>query len=108
MLWNECLTSCHNIMVLLNRIIDNPETTDHERGHLASQLLDCVQVKRELLSDPTIIMDVMNAMKQIRQNTIEIVPNQTRHLLQSEMQHRAKRSRTAATGRRRRRRIEWR
>ena len=51
-------------MVLLNRIIDNPETTDHERGHLASQLLDCVQVKRELLSDPTIIMDVMNAMKQ--------------------------------------------
>lgn len=49
-LWESCLTQVHSTMAAVSAIIEDPATSTHDKIHAHSLMLNCIEVKEELIS----------------------------------------------------------
>jgi hypothetical protein len=47
-------------MAAVSAIIEDPVTSIHDKIHVHSLMLNCIEVKEELISDPTIIQEALD------------------------------------------------
>jgi DNA-binding CsgD family transcriptional regulator len=83
-LWESCLTQLHNTMAAVSRIAEDPKTSTHDKLHAHSLMVDCIEVKEELTSDPTIIQEALDIVDQTKKHIVEIAPEKSKELLHME------------------------
>ena len=83
-LWESCLTQLHNTMGAVARIAEDPNTSTHDKLHAHSLMVNCIEVKEELISDPTIIQEALDIVDQTKRRIVEIAPEKSKELLQTE------------------------
>jgi hypothetical protein len=80
-LWESCLTQLHSTMEAVSRIAEDPNTPTHDKLHAHSLMVDCIEVKEELISDPTIIQEALQIVDQTKKRIVEIAPEKSKELL---------------------------
>jgi DNA-binding CsgD family transcriptional regulator len=80
-LWESCLTNLHNTMAAVAKIAEDPNTSAHDRLQAYSLMVDCIEVKEGLISDPTIIQEALELVDQTKKRIVEIAPEQSKELL---------------------------
>jgi hypothetical protein len=83
-LWESCLTQLHSTMAEVSRIIEDPNTPTHDKIHTHSLMVNCIEVKEELISDPTIIQEALQIVDQTKKRIVEIAPEKSKKLLHME------------------------
>ena len=83
-LWESCLTQLHNTMAAVARIAADPNTPTHDKLYAHSLMVDCIEVKEELISDPTIIQEALDIVDQTKNRIVEIAPESSKELLHME------------------------
>ncbi|SRR5215204_1473958 len=81
-LWEQCLTQLHNMMASVDKLLSDPETSTHDKLHAHSLILNCIEVKEELISDPTIIQEALDIVDKTKKRIVEIAPENSKELLQ--------------------------
>ena len=71
-------------MAAVSAIIEDPATSTHDRIHAHSLMLNCIEVKEELISDPTIIQEALTVVDDTKKHIVEIVPEESKELLHIE------------------------
>ena len=85
-LWESCLTQLHSTMAAVSAIIEDPVTSTHDKIHAHSLMLNCIEVKEELISDPTIIQKALDIVDQTKKRIVEIAPENSKELLHIEQE----------------------
>lgn len=83
-LWESCLTQVHSTMAAVSAIIEDPATSTHDKIHAHSLMLNCIEVKEELISDPTIIQEALRVVDDTKKHIVEIAPEKSKELLHME------------------------
>ena len=83
-LWESCLTQLHSTMAAVSKLAEDPNTPTHDKLHAHSLMVDCIEVKEELISDPTIIQEALDIVDQTKKTIVEIAPEQSKELLHME------------------------
>ena len=83
-LWESCLTQLHSTMAAVASIAEDPNTPTHDKLHAHSLMVDCIEVKEELISDPTIIQEALDIVDQTKKRIVEIAPEKSKELLHME------------------------
>ncbi len=66
------------------RIAEDPITPTRDRSHAHLLKVNCNEVKRDLLSDPTIIQEALNIVDQTKKRIVEISQENSKELLHIE------------------------
>jgi DNA-binding CsgD family transcriptional regulator len=96
-LWESCLTQLHSTMVSVDKLLSDPETSTHDKIHAHALMLDCIQKKQDLLSDPTVIQEALQIVDQSKRRLIELNPERSREILREQEQEQQQRSSTSTT-----------
>jgi hypothetical protein len=80
-LWESCLTQLHSTMAAVAKIAEDPNTPTHDKVHAHSLMVNCIEVKEELISDPTIIQEALDIVDQTKKRIVEIAPEKSKELL---------------------------
>jgi uncharacterized protein (UPF0147 family) len=80
-LWESCLTQLHSTMAAVAKIAEDPNTPTHDKVHVHSLMVNCIEVKEELISDPTIIQEALDIVDQTKKRIVEIAPEKSKELL---------------------------
>jgi len=83
-LWESCLTQLHSTMAAVAKIGEDPNISTHDKLHAHSLMVDCIKVKEDLISDPTIIQEALDIFDQTKKRIVEITPEQSKELLYME------------------------
>jgi hypothetical protein len=83
-LWESCLTQLHSTMAAVSRIAEDPNTPKHDKLHAHSLMINCIEAKGDLLSDPTIIQEALDIVEQTKKHIVEIAPEKSKELLHTE------------------------
>jgi hypothetical protein len=83
-LWESCLTQLHSTMAAVAKIAEDPNTSTHDKLHAHSLMVNCIEVKEELISDPTIIQEALDIVDQTKNRIVEIAPESSKELLHME------------------------
>ena len=83
-LWESCLTQLHSTMADVSKIAEDPNILIHDKLHAHSLMVNCIEVKRDLLSDPTIIQEALDIVDQTKKRIVEIAPENSKELLHME------------------------
>jgi hypothetical protein len=83
-LWESCLTQLHSTMAAVAKIAEDPNIPTHDKLHAHSLMVDCIEVKEELISDPTIIKEAMDIVDQTKKGIVEISQEKSKELLHTE------------------------
>jgi hypothetical protein len=83
-LWESCLTQLHSTMAAVAKIAEDPNISTHDKLHAHSLMFDCIEVKEELISDPTIIQEALDIVDQTKKRVVEIAPGESKELLHIE------------------------
>jgi hypothetical protein len=84
MQWHSCLTALHSTMAAVSAIIEDPATSTHDRLHAHTLMVNCIEVKEELISDPTIIQEALDIVDQTKKRIVEISQEKSKELLHME------------------------
>ena len=80
-LWESCLTQLHSTMAAVAKIAEDHNTSTHDKLHAHSLMVNCIEVKEELISDPTIIQEALDIVDQTKNRIVEIAPEKSKELL---------------------------
>lgn len=83
-LWESCLMQLHSTMAAVAKIAEDPNTSTHDKLHAHSLMVNCIEVKEELISDPTIIQEALDIVDQTKNRIVEIAPESSKELLHME------------------------
>jgi DNA-binding CsgD family transcriptional regulator len=83
-LWESCLTQLHSTMAAISRIVEDPNIDTHDKIHAHSLMVNCIEVKEELISDPMIIQEALDIVDQTKKRIVEITPEKSKELLHIE------------------------
>jgi hypothetical protein len=89
-LWESCLTQLHSTMAAVAKIAQDSNTTTHDKLHAHSLMVNCIEVKRDLLSDPTIIQEALDIVDQTKKRIVEIAPDKSKQFLHMEEEEEGK------------------
>jgi hypothetical protein len=68
-------------MAAVAKIAEDPNTLTHDKLHAHSLMVNCIEVKEELISDPTIIQEALDIVDQTKKRIVEIAPEKSKELL---------------------------
>jgi hypothetical protein len=71
-------------MAAVAKIAEDPNTLTHDKLHAHSLMVNCIEVKEELISDPTIIQEALDIVDQTKKRIIEISQEKSKELLHIE------------------------
>jgi hypothetical protein len=71
-------------MAAVAKIGEDPNISTHDKLHAHSLMVDCIKVKEDLISDPTIIQEALDIFDQTKKRIVEITPEQSKELLYME------------------------
>jgi hypothetical protein len=80
-LWESCLTQLHSTMAAVAKIAEDPNISTHDKLHAHSLMVNCIEIKEELISDPTIIQEALNIVNQTKKRIVEISQEKSKELL---------------------------
>jgi hypothetical protein len=83
-LWESCLTQLHSTMAAVAKIAEDPNTPTHDKLHAHSLMVNCIEVKEELISDPMIIQEALDIVDQTNKRVVEISQEKSKELLHME------------------------
>lgn len=61
-------------MAAVAKIAEDPNISTHDKLHAHSLIVDCIEVKEELISDPTIIKEALRVVDDTKKLIVEIAP----------------------------------
>jgi hypothetical protein len=85
-LWESCLTQLHSTMAAVAKIAEDPNISTHDKLHAHSLMVNCIEVKEELISDPIIIKEALDIVDQTKKRIVEIAPENSKELLHIEQE----------------------
>jgi hypothetical protein len=59
-------------------------TAAHDKLHAHSLMVDCIEVKEDLISDPTVIQEALQIVDRTKKHLVEIDPEKSKELLHTE------------------------
>ena len=83
-LWESCLTQLHSTMAAVAKIAEDPNISTHDKLHAHSLMVDCIEVKEDLISDPTLIQEALQIVDRTKKHLVEIDPEKSKKLLHTE------------------------
>jgi hypothetical protein len=83
-LWESTLNNLHMVMQSVHKIVDDPETSTHDKLQALSLLESCSSTKLNLISDATVIQEALRFVDAAKQRIVEIAPNKAHEMLQPE------------------------
>lgn len=89
-LWESCLTQLHSTMAAVSRIAEDPNISTHDKLHAHALMVDCIKVKENLISDPTVIQEALQIVDQTNKRIVEIAPEKSEELLHMEEEEEGK------------------
>jgi hypothetical protein len=72
------------VMQSVHKIVDDPETSTHDKLQALSLLESCSSTKLNLISDATVIQEALRFVDAAKQRIVEIAPNKAHEMLQPE------------------------
>jgi hypothetical protein len=83
-LWESCLTQLHSTMAAVAKIAEYPNLPTHDKLHAHSLMVNCIEVKEDLISDPTVIQEALQIVDRTKKHLVEIDPEKSKELLHTE------------------------
>ena len=83
-LWESCLTQLHSTMAAVAKIAEYPNLPTHDKLHAHSLMVNCIKVKEDLISDPTVIQEALQIVDRTKKHLVEIDPEKSKELLHTE------------------------
>ena len=78
-LWESCLTQLHSTMAAVAKIAEDPNLPTHDKLHAHSLMVNCIEVKEDLISDLTVIQEALQIVDRTKKHLVEIDPEKLRN-----------------------------
>jgi hypothetical protein len=62
----------------------DPNISTHDKLHAHSLMVDCIEIKEDLISDPTVIQEALQIVDHTKKHLVEIDPEKSKELLHTE------------------------
>ena len=71
-------------MAAVAKIAEDSNISTHDKLHAHSLMVDCIEVKEDLISDPTVIREALQIVDRTKKHLVEIDPEKSKELLHME------------------------
>ena len=71
-------------MAAVAKIAEDSNISTHDKLHAHSLMVNCIEVKEEIISDPTIIQEALDIVDQTKKRIVEISQEKSKELLHME------------------------